>query len=65
MINDKKISPPQIWQRVVIFVMFAQHGHTLTGVSPQAALITGRLQPKTGVSVVTRNLKEVGGKHLL
>ena len=45
--------------------VFAQHGHILTGASPEAALITGRLQPKARVSVATRNLKEVGGKHLL
>ena len=44
---------------------FAQHGYILTGASPQAALITGRLQPTTRVSVATRNLKEVLGKHLL
>ena len=49
----------------LLFIWFAQHGHILTGVSPQAALITGRLQPKARVSVATRNLKEAGGKHLL
>ena len=32
----------------------------LTGESPQSALVVGRIQPKTRVSVVRRNLKEVG-----
>ena len=44
---------------------FAQHGHILTGESPEATLIVGRLQPKARVSVATRNLKEAGGKHLV
>ena len=44
--------------------MFAQHERTLTGESPQTAQIVGRLQPKTRVSAVRRNLKEVGGKRL-
>ena len=43
---------------------FAQHERALTGASPQTALIVGRLQPKTRVSAVRRNLKEVGGKRL-
>lgn len=73
--NDKKFFP-RTWREknetsgmgltcAARFFSFAQHGHALTGESPQAALITGRLQPKTRVSVATRNLKEVGGKHLL
>ena len=45
--------------------LFAQHGYNLTGASPEAALIVGRLQPKARVSVATRNLKEAGGKHLV
>ena len=44
--------------------MFVQHERTLTGESPQTALIVGRLQPKARVSAVRRNLKEAGGKHL-
>ena len=46
-------------------IWFAQHGHILTGESPEATLIVGRLQPKARVSVATRNLKEAGGKHLV
>lgn len=49
----------------VLQFWFAQHGHILTGGSPEAALIVGRLQPKARVSVVTRNLKEASGKHLV
>ena len=45
-------------------VWFAQHERTLTGASPQTALIVGRLQPKARVSAVRRNLKEAGGKRL-
>ncbi|MBP5454995.1 MAG: hypothetical protein J6Y37_00665, partial [Paludibacteraceae bacterium] len=44
--------------------LFAQHERTLTGVSPQAALTVGRLQPKARVSIVRWNLKEAVGKHL-
>ncbi len=44
--------------------VFAQHERTLTGASPQTALIVGRLQPKARVSAVRRNLKEAGGKRL-
>ena len=44
--------------------LFAQHERTLTGVSPQTALIVGRLQPKARVSIVRWNLKEAGGKRL-
>ena len=47
-----------------LFFAFAQHERALTGASPQTALIVGRLQPKTRVSAVRRNLKEVGGKRL-
>ena len=47
------------------FFWFVQHERTLTGESPQTALIVGRLQPKTRVSAVRRNLKEAGGKHLV
>ena len=43
---------------------FAQHERTLTGASPQTALIVGRLQPKVRVSLVRGNLKEAGGKRL-
>ena len=43
---------------------FAQHERTLTGASPQTALIVGRLQPKASVSIVRWNLKEAGGKSL-
>ena len=57
----KKRSPLQ-WGT---FFWFAQHGHILTGGSPEATLIVGRLQPKARVSVVTRNLKEASGKHLV
>ena len=42
----------------------AQHERTLTGASPQTALIVGRLQPKARVSIVRWNLKEAGGKRL-
>ena len=45
--------------------LFVQHERTLTGESPQTALIVGRLQPKARVSAVRRNLKEAGGKHLV
>ena len=45
--------------------LFAHHGYNLTGASPEATLIVGRLQPKARVSVATRNLKEAGGKHLV
>ncbi|MBR4839290.1 MAG: hypothetical protein IK005_02300, partial [Paludibacteraceae bacterium] len=45
-------------------LLFAQHERTLTGVSPQAALTVGRLQPKARVSIVRWNLKEAVGKHL-
>ena len=38
--------------------LFVQHERTLTGESPQTALIVGRLQPKARVSAVRRNLKE-------
>ena len=48
----------------VAFSLFAQHERTLTGASPQTALIVGRLQPKARVSAVRRNLKEAGGKRL-
>ena len=41
-----------------VFFRFAQHERTLTGASPQTALIVGRLQPKARVSAVRRNLKE-------
>ena len=44
--------------------LFVQHERTLTGESPQTALIVGRLQPKARVSAARRNLKEAGGKHL-
>ena len=44
--------------------LFAQHEHILTGASPQAALMVGRLQPKARVSIVRWNLKEAIGKHL-
>ena len=37
----------------------------LTGESPQSALVVGRIQPKTRVSIVRWNLKEVGGKSLV
>ena len=47
-----------------IFFWFAQHERILTGVSPQAALTVGRLQPKARVSIVRWNLKEAVGKHL-
>ena len=47
-----------------VFFMFAQHERTLTGASPQTALIVGRLQPKARVSIVRWNLKEAGGKRL-
>ena len=50
---------------VVLFLLFVQHERTLTGESPQTALIVGRLQPKARVSAVRRNLKEAGGKHLV
>ena len=43
---------------------FAQHERTLTGASPQTALIVGRLQPKARVSIVMWNLKEACGKQL-
>ena len=43
---------------------FAQHERTLTGASPQIALIVGRLQPRARVSIVRWNLKEAGGKRL-
>ena len=49
---------------LVAFVVFAQHERTLTGASPQTALIVGRLQPKARVSIVRWNLKEAGGKRL-
>lgn len=45
-------------------LLFVQHERTLTGASPQTALIVGRLQPKARVSIVRWNLKEAGGKHL-
>ena len=32
----------------------------LTGESPQSALVVGRIQPMTRVSIVRWNLKEVG-----
>ena len=48
----------------VASILFVQHERTLTGASPQTALIVGRLQPKARVSAVRRNLKEAGGKHL-
>ena len=48
----------------VAFSLFAQHERTLTGVSPQTALIVGRSQPKARVSLVRGNLKEAGGKRL-
>ena len=44
--------------------LFAQHERTLTGASPQTALIVGRLQPKARVPIVRWNLKEAGGKRL-
>ena len=44
--------------------LFAQHERTLTGGSPQTALIVGRLQPKARVSTARWNLKEAGGKQL-
>ena len=43
---------------------FAQHERILTGASPQATLIAGRLQPKARVSIARWNLKEASGKHL-
>ena len=46
------------------FSVFVQHERTLTGESPQRALIAGSVQPKARVSVARRNLKEAGGKHL-
>ena len=49
---------------VAFSLMFAQHERTLTGASPQIALIVGRLQPKARVSIVRWNLKEAGGKRL-
>ena len=45
--------------------LFVQHERTLTGESPQTALIVGRLQPKARVSAARRNLKEADGKHLV
>jgi hypothetical protein len=45
-------------------MLFAQHERSLTGVSPQTALIVGRLQPKARVSAARWNLKEAGGKRL-
>ena len=48
----------------VAFSLFAQHERTLTGASPQTALIVGRLQPKARVSAARWNLKEAGGKRL-
>ena len=45
-------------------IVFAQHERTLTGASPQTALIVGRLQPKARVYIVRWNLKEAGGKRL-
>ena len=60
---------PHRWKRSLAlaklrFFVFAQHERTLTGGSPQTALIVGRLQPKARVSAVRRNLKEAGGKRL-
>ena len=56
---------PQIRQgQPCLIALFAQHERTLTGASPQTALIVGRLQPKARVSIVRWNLKEAGGKRL-
>ena len=44
--------------------VFVQHERTLTGESPQRALIAGSVQPKARVSVARRNLKEASGKRL-
>ena len=46
------------------YIWFAQHERTLTGASPQIALIVGRLQPRARVSAARQNLKEAGGKRL-
>ena len=46
------------------FFWFARHGHNLTGASPQRGLIAASAQPKTRVSIVRWNLKEVSGKSL-
>ena len=45
--------------------LFVQHVHTLAGVSPKRALIAGSVQPRTRVSIVRWNLKEVFGKYLV
>ena len=50
---------------VGLFLMCALRRTFLTGASPQSALVVGRIQPKTKVSIVRWNLKEVGGKSLV
>ena len=63
-VGSCRFSRPSSRQDPRVSFLFAQHERTLTGASPQTALIVGRLQPKTRVSAVRRNLKEVGGKRL-
>ena len=60
-IKFEKNSKERLWS---LFLLFAQHERTLTGASPQTALIVGRLQPKARVSIVRWNLKEAGSKRL-
>lgn len=46
------------------FLVFARHGHSLTGASPLRSLIAASVQPKARVFVAMRNLKEAVGKSL-
>lgn len=62
--TEKKLMRPDQIKKYLDRFVFAQHERTLTGASPQTALIVGRLQPKARVSAVRRNLKEAGGKRL-
>ena len=46
-------------------LMCALRRTSLTGESPQSALVVGRIQPRPRVSIVRWNLKEGGGKSLV
>ena len=47
-------------QRLAPFLLCALRRTFLSGESPQSALVVGRIQPMTRVSIVRWNLKEVG-----
>ena len=60
----QKNSGRHSFERGVGRVLFARHGHNLTGVSSERATIAGSVWPTARVSGVTSNLKEARGKRL-